>query len=104
MLKKLIHRDELWIGEQQGFVIDGVAIVLVHSDLGFSAFHNRCPHAGALMSEGFFDGSVLTCARHFWQFDAYTGKGLNPINAALQPFPIIIDKEGMIWIELGGEN
>jgi toluene monooxygenase system ferredoxin subunit len=54
------------------------------------------------MSDGFLEDRIFTCARHCWQFDACTGGGLNPRNAQLHPFPLIIDKEGMIWVELGG--
>ena len=93
--------DQLWIGEKKGLIIDGVAIVLVHTEQGFSAFDDRCPHAGALMSEGLLAGNTLSCARHHWQFNADSGNGINPRNTCLQGYPLMIDDEGMIWIELG---
>jgi toluene monooxygenase system ferredoxin subunit len=104
VLIKLIHKDELWVGEKRGFNIAGIDVVLLHTELGFSAFQNRCPHAGASMSEGILEGCTFTCARHLWQFDACTGKGLNPVSAQLHPYSLIIDKGGVIWVELGGES
>jgi toluene monooxygenase system ferredoxin subunit len=103
VLRKIMHCDELWIGEKKGIIIDGIALVIVHSEQGYSAFYDRCPHAGAMMSEGFLEGDRLICARHHWQFNAGSGKGINPPVTHLHSYPLVIDEEGMIWIELGEE-
>jgi toluene monooxygenase system ferredoxin subunit len=31
-------------------------------------------------------GCALTCANHLWEFDALTGKGINPGNCQLTAF------------------
>lgn len=100
MLKKLMHRDELWVGEKKRIIIEGMAYVLVHSEQGFALFADRCPHAGAPMSEANLEGEVLTCGRHHWQFNACTGRGINPLTLHLETYPLTIDAQGMIWVEL----
>lgn len=104
MLKKLMHCDELWVGEKIRILVEGRALVLVHTEAGFSAFHDRCPHAGARMSDGYLDGEVLMCERHHWQFNACTGKGINPLARQLDPYPLTIDAQGMIWVDWGADN
>ncbi|MGE0627619.1 MAG: Rieske (2Fe-2S) protein [Hyphomicrobiaceae bacterium] len=51
-------------------------IVLVEHEGGIYALGNICPHAYALMSEGFLDGEQLECPLHGAIFDVRTGKCL----------------------------
>lgn len=101
MLKKVLNCNELWVGEKKGIVAEGVPILLVHTETGFYAFHDRCPHAGARLScEGMLNNDVLTCGRHLWQFDACTGQGINPANSQLQRYYLHIDEAEDIWIDI----
>src|SRR6266849_6548497 len=38
------------------------------------ALRDRCPHRGMPLSFGRFDGEVVECAYHGWQFDAQTAQ------------------------------
>lgn len=51
----------------------GTAVVLVRTARGWSAFEDRCPHAGAPLSAGLLRDGVIVCAWHGWRFDAATG-------------------------------
>jgi nitrite reductase/ring-hydroxylating ferredoxin subunit len=53
--------------------LDGLALALIRRGDRVTAFENRCPHAGAPLSEGFVEGDRLTCAWHGWSFDLDTG-------------------------------
>jgi len=44
-------------------------------------------------------GGVITCGAHLWQFDARTGKGMNPKTACLKRYPLRI-VEGDICVEV----
>ena len=57
------------------------------------AYENRCPHLASPLSEGVLDDGVLTCAAHEWEFDARTGRGLNPASACLHRYPVRLDGE-----------
>jgi toluene monooxygenase system ferredoxin subunit len=46
---------------------------------------------------------VLTCAAHEWEFDARTGRGLNPASARLHSYPVRLD--GMrIFVGVGEDK
>lgn len=100
MLIKLFNTKALWIGEKCGVVVNGTPILIVHTEQGIMAYQDRCPHAGALLSEGFLKDDVITCARHGWQFSANTGEGINPCLISLKHYPIFIDEVNDIWIEM----
>src|SRR5688572_32919260 len=52
----------------------GVDLVVVRARGGIRAFEGRCPHQGALLSEGEFDGETLICRNHRWRFSAENGQ------------------------------
>ena len=40
-----------------------------------AAIDNRCPHAGASLGEGCFDGTIVKCPLHGFRVDVWRGKG-----------------------------
>jgi nitrite reductase/ring-hydroxylating ferredoxin subunit len=82
---------DLWDGEMIGVVLDGTPVVLVNLDGVYHAYEDRCAHQLARLSQGFLDGRVLTCAAHFWQYDACTGCGVNPVDTRLRAFPVKVE-------------
>ena len=53
--RRAATRDELWIGEMKGVIVDGVPVLLVSLDDGVRAYEDRCPHKGVALSEGCVD-------------------------------------------------
>lgn len=104
MFKKILNCNDLWLGEKKGVCVDGVDILLLHTETGIQAFNDHCPHANALLSDGIFCNNTITCARHGWQFEACTGKGINPSNVQLRQYPTKIDEAENIWIDIGIEK
>jgi nitrite reductase/ring-hydroxylating ferredoxin subunit len=51
----------------------GVEVVVVVRPEGLSIFRDLCPHMGAPLSEGKFDGAVLECPWHGYRYEAKTG-------------------------------
>src|SRR5882724_2422988 len=49
-------------------------LAVYHVGSRFHACADRCPHAGALLSEGEIESGVVTCPRHGSQFDVSTGQ------------------------------
>lgn len=65
-----------------------------------AAINNRCPHAGASLGEGVFDGTIVKCPLHSFRVDVWKGKG----NAGkpVQTFPLsILDDEISIVVDPG---
>jgi len=64
------------------------------------AFEGRCPHQGALLSEGRLDGDVLVCRNHGWRFDSETGMRAGG-SECLRPCPVREDG-GVVWVDTSG--
>lgn len=95
--------DELWDGEMACFRVDGAAVLLLKFDGRFHAYQGQCPHQGVALAEGEFDGGLLTCRAHRWQFDAASGQGVNPSNVHLKRFPVhVFEQKVSIEIKAGG--
>lgn len=93
--------DDLWEGDMVGVTVDGVKVLLMNVDGEIRAYRNRCPHQDWALDEGEFEDGTLTCSRHLWEFDAFTGKGINPTDCALTSFPVKVEA-GEISISVTG--
>jgi toluene monooxygenase system ferredoxin subunit len=91
--------SELWIGELRQVRVQGGRVLLLRTDAGIFAYEDRCPHLGLPLSAGTLDGHTLTCAAHHFQFDAATGKGINPSCLRLRAYPVEC-RAGVICVDL----
>jgi toluene monooxygenase system ferredoxin subunit len=46
-----------------------------------------CPHMSASLCEGFFDGSLLTCSKHLWQWSVKDGTARGVAEVPLAVYP-----------------
>ncbi len=83
--------DQLWDGEMVSCSAGGRRILLIRIGEAIRAFEDRCVHLGVALSEGLLDGKVITCSAHQYQYDALTGRGINPRAVCLIRFPVRID-------------
>lgn len=98
-----IALDDLWDGEMVSVRVGGAPVLLVRLAEGdVHAFADRCPHAGAPLSDGRLAGGTLRCAAHHWEFDARTGAGLNPKSCALERYAVKL-VGGAVWVRLRAE-
>ena len=89
--------------------LNNLDVLLVRNELKqVQAFHAYCPHRGCDLSLGHFDGQLLTCPFHGWQFQQ-DGQCVNiPANRTQQFFPsasllrtyTVIEKYGLVWVNL----
>jgi len=63
------------------------------------AIENECSHYGAALSDGWTDGSVVTCPWHCWQFDVTNGKCLTVDNYDVASYPVIIE-DGQVKVQI----
>jgi nitrite reductase/ring-hydroxylating ferredoxin subunit len=76
--------------ETAGAVDEPLAVYHVGSR--FHACADRCPHAGATLSEGELERGVVTCPRHGSQFDVTTGQRLRgPADTDIATYPTVED-------------
>jgi toluene monooxygenase system ferredoxin subunit len=86
--RRAASREDLWVGEMKGVVVDGVPVLLVSLDDGVRAYEDRCRHKGVALSAGRLSGTRLACSVHAWEYDVASGQGLNPANVCLRAFPV----------------
>ena len=61
-------------GKMQKITADGKEILVVNVGGNYYALADTCTHAGASLSEGTLEDSVITCGWHGAKFDCKTGK------------------------------
>ena len=72
------HRDDFPPGSLNRMEVPGLgAILVVQMNGAFHAADDLCPHAAALLSEGFVEGDRIVCPVHFAEFDLTTGQPFN---------------------------
>ena len=96
--ERVAELDDLWDGEMASCRAGGRRIVLVRLGDAVRAYEDRCAHMGVALSEGQLDQQVITCTAHHYQYDALTGRGINPASVCLTRFPVRIDG-GAIWVD-----
>lgn len=96
-----INLEDLWEGEMEPVDVAGHRVLLVNVDGRVRAYDNRCPHQASALHEGDFDGGTITCASHLWEFDADSGRGINPGTAHLTAFPCQVADDGTILVDVG---
>ena len=72
-----------------GVEVNGQKIGLFQSGEAVHALEDICPHAFALLSQGFQEDGVIECALHAARFEVATGKCLNQIGQRdIKCFPV----------------
>ena len=67
-------------------------------------FAYHCPHAGAVLSDGYIDGSCrIVCPVHSIRFNLQNGRDANGDGYKLKTYPVEIREDGVyLGIEEGG--
>jgi nitrite reductase/ring-hydroxylating ferredoxin subunit len=100
----VVHRDPEGPPGVQGAPGTTGPFALYHVGNRVLACADRCPHAGAVLSEGELEGTVITCPRHGSQFDVRTGERLRgPADVDLATFPVL-EEGGQIYLLLPHES
>ena len=55
------------------FILNETQIGIFNVDGEFFALDDRCPHAGASLSNGIIDGDMVRCRIHHWRFCVRNG-------------------------------
>jgi len=81
--------------------VAGRQIAIFHSQEGFFAAENRCPHRAGPLADGIINGVTVVCPLHAWKFDLTSGASTNHLEsgASLTIFPTRVE-DGIVCIEL----
>jgi toluene monooxygenase system ferredoxin subunit len=100
--RRAASRDDLWVGEMKGVIVDGVPVLLVALEDGVRAYEDRCLHKGIPLSTGRLAGTRLVCSAHAWEYDVSSGQGVNPSRVCLRSFPVrVVGEEIEVEVDVG---
>jgi toluene monooxygenase system ferredoxin subunit len=75
-------------------VAGGLKVLIANAGENYYAYQSTCPHQDVCLGEGFYDGSLLTCHQHLWQWDITTGEARGLAEAPLESYEVkLIDGE-----------
>ena len=86
-------------GMQECAAEGGFNVLIANSGDEYFACQARCPHQDVALCEGMYDGSVLTCHQHLWQWDIRSGAPLGAAEAPLQRYEVSVEN-GAIYVLL----
>jgi toluene monooxygenase system ferredoxin subunit len=98
MKRRVCRIDECPRDGLKAFDVDGGPRVLVAtSGRQVYAYQAWCPHMEVALEEGFYDGAVITCHQHLWQWDVRTGAALGQAEAPLERHEIV-EEDGILYL------
>ncbi len=74
---------------------DGVKLLVANAGDEYFAYQAMCPHQEVPLCEGLYDGVVLTCHQHLWQWDIRTGAAMGLAEAPLESFPVRVEGDSL---------
>ncbi len=94
---KVGSTGEITEDEPKGIEIGGKHIAVFKLGEAFHATDNICPHAFALLTEGFIEEGVVECPLHAARFDIATGKCLaEPAEDDLATYQVKLEGEDVM--------
>ncbi|MFZ5555675.1 MAG: Rieske (2Fe-2S) protein [Pseudomonadota bacterium] len=94
----LCRAEEVPRNEKRVFHLeDGPPVLVLNWEDEFFACQARCPHQDASLQDALFDGSLLTCDQHLWQWDIRTGSPVGLAEAPIQRYELEVE-EGSLYI------
>jgi toluene monooxygenase system ferredoxin subunit len=70
-------------------------LLVANSGNEYFAVQAMCPHQEVALCEGLFDGSVLTCHQHLWQWDIRTGAPMGLAEAPLERYDVTVEGDAI---------
>ncbi len=82
----------------------GLKLLVANSGEDYFAVQAICPHQEVALCEGLYDGAVLTCHQHLWQWDIRTGAPMGLAEAPLERYDVFIEGETIFVGSQGALN
>ena len=76
----------------------GLKLLVANSGEQYFAYQALCPHQEVSLCEGLYDGAVLTCHQHLWQWDIRTGSPIGLAEAPLQFYSVQVE-DGRVYVD-----
>jgi toluene monooxygenase system ferredoxin subunit len=106
MARKLLCRkaDVPANGLKECELEDGMKLLVANSGDEYFAVQAQCPHQEVALCEGMYDGNVLTCHQHLWQWDIRTGAAMGIAEAPLERYDVTVEGDAVYVDPQGALN
>lgn len=84
-------------GTAKTVAFDGIEIAVFNAGGTLYALENTCPHQGASLSEGWLDGTTVTCPWHAWCFNLTNGEMTIGAWATVHTYDVRVE-DGQVWV------
>lgn len=78
----------------------GRKVLVLDSGGDYFACQAVCPHQEVRLCEGVYDGVVLTCHQHLWQWDIPRGIPIGLAEAPLEFYQVAVDGDSIYLTDL----
>ena len=75
---------------------NGLKVLVANAEGELFAYQGICPHQDVCLGDGFYDGKVLTCHQHLWQWDIRTGSPIGLAEAQLEQYALEMNGEDVM--------
>ena len=82
----------------------GLKLLVANAGNDYFAYQALCPHQDVPLCEGLYDGAVLTCHQHLWQWDIRTGAAIGLAEAALESFQVEVEGDAIYVVAQSALN
>jgi toluene monooxygenase system ferredoxin subunit len=97
---EVLDDDELDDDDMTAADAGGTTLLLARVAGTVHAYLDACPHQGtSLTGDGDLEDDLIVCGGHGWEFDAATGRCLDPDDQCLTPVPVRVTAGGRIAVE-----
>lgn len=87
---RICRSDEIPVNGMKGYDLAGRRVLIAQAGDSYYAYQGLCPHQDVCLDEGFYDGAVLTCHQHLWQWDITTGAAMGLAEAPLERYDVAV--------------
>ncbi len=93
--------DDFEVGTQTAVRLGNRAVVIFHTEKGWHAIADACPHAGMPLAGGDLRGCILTCPFHGYTYHIETGRNIDfpDIEPPVPTFAVKVE-DGCVWVEM----
>ena len=101
MKTRLCRADECPRNGMKAFeTAEGLKVLVVDTGDRYVGYQAFCPHMDVALEEGFYDGAVITCHQHLWQWEAPTGAPLGDAETPLDRYQLT-EEDGVLYLVTG---
>jgi nitrite reductase (NADH) small subunit len=99
---RITAAENIPLREGRAVQVGPLELAIFHTEEGFLAVENRCPHGGGPLADGIVGGTTVTCPLHNWRVCLASGEVQRPCAsgaARVATFPTHV-VDGVIAVSL----